>query len=106
MIGAAVLHLVFETWQPVAMNQVFLLIGSGLFLCGGHFFIFLSYRTAETGAVAPFYYLFAVWAVISGVAVFGVLPNWLALCGIGLILSAGVVIALMDERRRRLLITA
>ena len=106
MTGAGVLHLIFETWQPVAFNQVLLLLGSGLFLCGGQFFLFSSYRTAETGVVAPFIYLFAVWAVISGAVVFGVLPNALALCGIGLILVAGVTIAILDERHRRLLVTA
>lgn len=106
MAGAGVMHLVFERWQAVDMGQIALLLGSGLFLCGGQFFLFLSYRTAQTGVVAPFIYLFAVWAVISGVAVFGVLPNALALAGIGLILVAGVTIAVLDERHRRLLITA
>lgn len=106
MAGAGVLHLVFEDWQAVEMEQVWLLLGSGLFLCGGQFFLFASYRTAETAVVAPFIYLFAVWAVISGAVVFGVLPNALALCGIVLILVAGVTIAVLDERRRRIMITA
>jgi drug/metabolite transporter (DMT)-like permease len=106
MLGAGALHIVFETWQAVEMRHVWLLLGSGLFLCGGQFFLFLSYRTAETGVVAPFIYLFAVWAVISGLVVFGVLPNLLALCGIGLILFAGVTIAVLDGRQRRLLVTA
>ncbi len=56
--------------------------------------------------MAPFYYLFSVWAVISGVVVFQTLPNLLALCGIALILGSGVTIALLDERKRRLLVTA
>ena len=106
MAGAGVLHLVFEDWQAVELGQVWLLMGSGLFLCAGQFFLFSSYRAAETGVVAPFIYLFAVWAVISGAVVFGVLPNTLALCGIALILAAGVTIAVLDERHRRLLITA
>ena len=100
------LHLIFEDWQAVELEQVGLLMGSGLFLCGGQFFLFSSYRAAQTGVVAPFIYLFAVWAVISGAVVFGVLPNALALCGIALILVAGVTIAIFDERHRRLLITA
>ncbi|HHY51509.1 MAG TPA: EamA/RhaT family transporter, partial [Alphaproteobacteria bacterium] len=77
------------------------LAGSGFFLVGGHFFLFLSYRTGETGIVAPFIYMFAVWAVISGVVVFGTLPNALALAGIALIVASGVVIAVIDERKRR-----
>lgn len=106
MLGAGVLHLLFESWQAVTMDQVWLLMGSGFFLCGGQFFIFLSYRTADTRVVAPFIYLFAVWAVISGVVVFGVLPNWLAMAGIAFILFAGVAIAVLDGRARRLSVTA
>lgn len=106
MAGAGVMHLLFEQWQPVTGRHVVLLLGAGLFLCCGHFFLFLAYRTGQTGAVAPFVYLFAVWAVISGLLVFGVLPNALALSGIALIVASGVVVALLDERRRRLALVA
>ena len=84
------------------MRHVWLLAGSGFFLTFGHLFIFMSYRTGATGVVAPFYYMFAVWAVISGLIVFKQLPDVLSLIGIGLILLSGVVVALLDERKRRL----
>ena len=47
-------------------QHLLLLAGSGLLLSLGHFFIFLSYRTGATAAVAPFYYIFAIWAVCIG----------------------------------------
>ena len=47
-----------------------------------------------------------VLGVVVIALVFGVLPNLLALCGIGLILAAGVTIAILDERHLRLLVTA
>jgi drug/metabolite transporter (DMT)-like permease len=72
----------------------------------GHLLIFQSYRTGATGAVAPFYYLFSVWAVLSGLFVFGTFPNTMAIAGIGLILVSGVSVVLLDERRRRLLVLA
>ena len=84
----------------------FILRLPGFFLTAGHFFIFLSFRTGATGAVAPFYYMFSVWAVLSGIVVFGTIPNPLAIAGIALILSSGVLIVLLDERRRRLTVTA
>jgi len=51
--------------------------------------------------VAPFYYMFAIWAVCSGVLVFGTLPNALALVGIGLIVASGVAVVLLDARGRQ-----
>ncbi|MEO6394371.1 MAG: DMT family transporter [Devosia sp.] len=102
MVGAGLGTLLFESWQPVTLEHVLLLAGAGFFLTFGHFFIFLAYRTGATGAVAPFFYMFAVWAVISGALVFRSLPNLPAIAGIALILVSGVVVALLDERRRRL----
>ena len=101
MIGGGIAHVLFEQWQVPSTETILYLVGSGFFLVGGQFFLFLSYRTGETGVVAPFFYTFAVWAVVSGIVVFGTLPNELALAGIGLILVSGVTIAVVDERRRR-----
>ena len=78
-----------------------LLCGAGLFLMGGHFFLFTAYRVGSTHTVAPFYYTFTLWAMISGVLVFGHLPNRLALAGIVLVCASGLAVVLMDERRRR-----
>jgi drug/metabolite transporter (DMT)-like permease len=59
-----------------------------------------------TGTVAPFYYCFSVWAVISGLAVFGQFPNALALGGIALVITSGLAIVALDGRRRRLTVVA
>jgi len=56
--------------------------------------------------VAPFYYCFTVWAVISGLVVFGQFPNALAVCGILLVVASGLTIVSLDERRRRLTVVA
>jgi drug/metabolite transporter (DMT)-like permease len=56
--------------------------------------------------VAPFYYAFTVWAVISGFAVFGELPNALASTGILFVAGSGLAIVLMDRRSRRVAPTA
>lgn len=106
MLGAGVVSLIFETWAMPDFHHILLLIGSGFFLTLGHTFIFMSYRTGATGAVAPFYYTFTVWAVVSGIVVFGTVPNLLAIGGMVLILASGITVAVMDERRRRLLVTA
>ena len=66
----------------------------------------MAYRIGPTRAVAPFYYCFTVWAVISGLLVFGQLPNTLAICGILLVVASGLAIVSLDERKRRLTVVA
>lgn len=102
MVSAGTATVLSEPWQQVELRHVLLLAGAGLFLTFGQFFIFLSYRTAETGAVAPFYYMFAIWAVISQLVVFQIVPDWLSIGGIALILASGIAVAVLDERKRRL----
>lgn len=106
MVGAGIATLSFEHWVTPSPRHLLLLAGSGLGLSLGHLLIFQSYRAGATGAVAPFYYLFSVWAVLSGFFVFGTFPNALAIAGIGLILASGVSVVLLDERRRRLTVLA
>lgn len=99
--GSGTVHLVFEHWQMPELKHVLLLGGAGLFLMVGHVALSIAYRIGAPGVVAPFYYMFAVWAVISGVVVFHTTPNPLAIAGIVLILGSGVTVALLDERKRR-----
>lgn len=87
-------------------HHLLLMAGAGLFLIFGHFFIFMAYRVGPTGVVAPFYYCFTVWAVISGLVVFQQLPNALAIGGILLVVASGLTIVSLDERRRRLTVVA
>jgi drug/metabolite transporter (DMT)-like permease len=71
LAGALLGHLLFETWVVPSPHHIMLLAGSGFFLIFGHLFLFLAYRSAPTSVVAPFYYCFTVWAVISGLVVLG-----------------------------------
>ncbi|ODT15436.1 MAG: hypothetical protein ABS57_13120 [Mesorhizobium sp. SCN 65-12] len=104
--GAGVAHLTSEQWVAPEGRHLLLMAGAGFFLIFGHFFIFMAYRIGPTGAVAPFYYCFTVWAVISGVIVFNQLPNPLAIGGILLVIASGLTIVSLDERKRRLSVVA
>ena len=106
LVGAGVAHLVFEDWIVPETYHLMLMAGAGLFLIFGHFFIFMAYRVGPTSVVAPFYYCFTVWAVISGLLVFGELPNTLAIGGILLVVASGLTIVSLDERKRRLTVVA
>ena len=106
LAGSGAAHLVSEQWVMPQGRHLLLIAGAGLFLIFGHFFIFMAYRVGPTSAVAPFYYCFTVWAVISGLLVFGQFPNALAVCGILLVMASGLAIVSLDERRRRLALVA
>ncbi|MEX0628216.1 MAG: DMT family transporter [Cucumibacter sp.] len=101
-LGAGIAHAVLESWTVPDPRHLLLLAGSGLFLMFGHLFVFLAYRTGDVGATAPFFYMFTLWSLASGIIVFGTLPNPLALAGMLLILVSGVTIVTIDGRRRRL----
>lgn len=102
LVGAGVAHLVSETWVMPTGQHLLLLAGAGLFLIFGHFFIFMSYRVGQTAMVAPFYYFFTFWAVLSGLVVFQQFPNTLAIAGIVLVVASGVAVVLLGERQRKL----
>jgi drug/metabolite transporter (DMT)-like permease len=106
LLGAGVAHLVSESWVVPQAHHLLLMAGAGLFLIFGHFFIFMAYRIGPTGVVAPFYYTFSVWAVVSGLVVFGQFPNTLAVLGILLVVTSGLTIVLLDERKRKLTVVA
>ncbi|TIQ01967.1 MAG: EamA/RhaT family transporter, partial [Mesorhizobium sp.] len=106
LVGSGVAHLMSERWVMPEAHHLLLMAGAGLFLIFGHFFIFMAYRAGPTGVVAPFYYCFTVWAVISGLVVFQQLPNALAIGGILLVVASGLTIVSLDERRRRLTVVA
>jgi drug/metabolite transporter (DMT)-like permease len=102
MIGAAVVSVFTERWVVPEWHHMGLLLAAGLFLMFGHFCLFTAYRATDAASVAPFYYMFTVWSVTSGLVVFGQLPNGLAAAGMLLILLSGVTIVLLDGRKRRL----
>ena len=67
---------------------------------GGHTFVFLAFRLAKAAVVAPFYYTFTLWAILSGFVVFSDIPNWLAMIGIALILGSGLASVALDQRTK------
>jgi hypothetical protein len=79
MVVAGLMSPGLESWRPPAEWHSAFLGFAGLFVTLGHRGLLLAYRLGRTAAVAPFFYSFALWAVLSGIVVFGALPNALAL---------------------------
>ena len=101
MAVAGAMSVVFESWRAPTGRHLAFLGFAGLFVTLGHVGLLLAYRLGRTAAIAPFFYSFALWGVLSGVFVFGAPPNALALAGIALIAGSGVAIVLIDRRRGR-----
>jgi len=100
MATAGIATVSFEAWVPPSNIHMLMMLAAGLFLVGGHTFVFLAFRFAKAAAVAPFYYTFTLWAVLSGIVVFGDIPNWLSIIGIGLILASGLASITLDQRKK------
>jgi drug/metabolite transporter (DMT)-like permease len=101
MFASALANSLFGHWVMPSPLHLAQLAGAGFFLMCGQFFVFMAYRLAPAGVVAPFNYTAALWAVFSGVVVFGDVPNAIGLTGIGLIVVSGVAVVMLGERRRR-----
>lgn len=101
LVGSGIAHLLTEETVMPSLGVLALTAAAGLFLNGGHAAIFIAYRIGPTSTVAPFYYFFTLWALLSGLFVFGQFPNWLALAGIALVVGSGLAIVLADGRRLR-----
>ncbi len=99
MTSALVLTLLFESWKPVTQTLMLYGFASGFFVMLGHLFVFLSFRLATARAVAPFYYCVTIFAVFFTAVVFGVFPNTLALAGIALIVTCGLGVLALENRK-------
>jgi drug/metabolite transporter (DMT)-like permease len=99
MAAAAAMSLGFETWVAPTGHHLAFLGLAGMFVTLGHVGILLAYRLGRTAAVAPFFYSFALWGVLSGFLVWHQLPNPLALIGIALITGSGIAVVALDQRR-------
>jgi drug/metabolite transporter (DMT)-like permease len=103
LASAGIGMLITEDVVMPSGTHLLYLVASGFFVTLGHFGVFRADRLGAPGVIAPFFYSFAVWAMLSGLVVFGELPNPLALVGIAAIVASGLGIILVDRRKARAL---
>jgi drug/metabolite transporter (DMT)-like permease len=97
MAAGLIMSIGIEGWV-VPTGRHFTYLGfAGLFVTLGHVGILLAFRLGRTAAVAPFFYSFALWGVLSGLFVWHALPNTMALAGIALIAGSGVAIVALNH---------
>lgn len=93
--------LAFEEPAMPNLKVLLLMALAALLSVTGHLLLYIAYRMAEARTVAPFMYSLTIWAVLSGLVLFGEIPNALAIGGMALISAAGLAIIWLDGRRRR-----
>jgi drug/metabolite transporter (DMT)-like permease len=100
MLSCGIGTVLFETQVMPGLYQMFLISLSALFLVAGHSLLFMACRIGPARSVAPFMYTLTVWAVLSSVILFNEIPNALAIAGMALVVVSGLLVLLLDTRRR------
>ena len=93
--------LLFETPVMPGTRDILLMALAGATGVAGHFLLYMTYRIGEARTVAPFMYTLTIWAVLSGLLLFGDVPNALAISGMVLVALAGLAIIWIDGLQRK-----
>lgn len=80
----------FETWVWPSQRAMLLLLACSCCLYFAYYFGVVGMRVGEIPVVAPFRYALVLLALILGWAIWGHVPNALALAGIAVICGAGL----------------
>ena len=98
-LGGLVLALA-QDWVHPQLWHILLLAGSALFLATGYMCMVVTLRLADLSATAPFRYAIVLFSLLSGVLVFGEIPDPWAFAGMALIVASGLY-AIHRETRLR-----
>jgi len=74
-----------ETQVMPESRAIWLMAIAGATGVAGHVFLYIAYRIGPARSVAPFMYTLMIWAVLSGLLLFGDVPNALAIAGMVLV---------------------
>lgn len=90
----------FTPWVAMGLYEIALTLAASVFIIGGYVFGIMVMRIGEVGFVSPFRYTSLIFALILGFVIFDEFPNTLALCGVAIVMGAGIY-TLFRERVRR-----
>jgi drug/metabolite transporter (DMT)-like permease len=98
MLSGLVLY-PFEDWVALAPRHLLLISCGGIFLSLGYVCMVSTIRMGDISATAIYRYSVVLFALLSGMLVFGEFPDRWAVIGIALIVASGIY-ALLREMRR------
>jgi drug/metabolite transporter (DMT)-like permease len=90
-----------ETWPPLATRELSYILGAAVLVTLGNLFNIIAFRDTDISVVAPFRYSVILWAILSGLVIFGELPDPTAFVGIALIVASGVYTIHREQVRQR-----
>lgn len=96
-MGGLALALFEGVVTPQAWQIAYLAVAA-IFLASGYMFMVATLRLGDLSATAPFRYSIMLFAIISGVMVFGEFPDGLAIAGMVLIVATGLYAAHREAR--------
>jgi drug/metabolite transporter (DMT)-like permease len=96
LMGAAV-----QPWEMPDAISLLAIVISAVFLFVAFILTVLAFRGTDVSAVSPFRYSIIVFAFVFGVVVFGEIPDFVSLIGIGMIVAAGLYMLHRERIRRR-----
>jgi len=88
---------------PLTGFTLFLLLLTGLLAGTGHWLMTRAYLIAPASLLTPFTYAQMVWATMFGYFVFAQIPDRWSFVGMAIIVGSGVMLALVERRRARLM---
>ena len=106
LVGAVVTTLVLPlgtSSAPLTGFTLFLLLLMGLLAGGAHWLLTRAYLIAPASLLTPFTYAQMLWATIAGYLVFAQIPDRWSFVGMMIIVGSGVMLALVERRRARLM---
>ncbi len=92
----------FSGWSSPEGQLVFAMAAAALFSLFGQICVIISVRTADISAVAPFRYTIILFAIASGILVFGHFPDSVTLLGTAIVVAAGLYTFYREQSLRRL----
>lgn len=91
-----------QSWHMPTPLGFGLLAASAVLVSLANVFIIRAFRGTEVSVVAPFRYAGVVWAIVLGFAIWGHIPNNLAIAGTVILVASGLYIMHREALRRRL----
>ena len=90
-----------EEWRVASAYELAILAVAAVIVTAGNFAVITAFRDTEVSVVSPFRYSNVPFAIVLGLAVFGEVPDVLALAGIALIVGAGLYTIHREQVRTR-----
>jgi len=90
-----------ETWRTPTFYGLALLTASAVLVSLANIFVISAFRGTEVSVVAPFRYAGVLWAIMLGFAIWGHVPNAIAIAGTVILIASGLYIMHREALRRR-----